>query len=289
MGAEIRIAVSDEIVVRASDKDTRSWLADMPIAVALSQFGIAHVGMVDAVHPYYVRRRDVSGLFVMVCTAGEGRVLLQGKWEPMRTGSACIAPPHSFHAYRAGRRHHWSIAWVKYEACVVSKADISVSTPILRAFDGVPLSAAIAGLFREASGAATAMSMQHWADLIDLSVDALIEPWRSIDNRLTKVWQKVSDDLSADWRVQELSTRAGLSPRQFRRLCQKAFARTPAEHLAALRFQRAALLLSATSEKVETIARAVGYQSLPSFSNAFKEFTGSRPSSYRRRHGVRVE
>ena len=287
--AEFRISVSDEVAVRASDTDPRAWLADMPVAEVLQEYGIAHTGMVDAVSPYLVRRRDVSGLFVMVCTAGEGRVLLEGRWKPMRPRSACIAPPHSFNAYRASPRQHWSIAWVKYQDRAISKSSISIGAPVLLPFDGVPLTAAVAGLFREASGAASAVSMQHWANLIQHYVDTLIEPWHSIDHRLTKVWQRVAEDLSADWPVQRLATLAGLGTRQFRRLCRSTLGRTPAEHLAALRFQHAAVLLSSTSEKVETVARAVGYHSLPSFSNAFKKFTGSRPSSYRRRRGIRID
>ncbi len=74
-----------------------------------------------------------------------------------------------------------------------------------------------------------------------------------------------------------------MSAKHFTRLCQQSLGRTPAQHITALRLQHAALLLTTTSEKVETIAHQAGYHSLFTFSHTFKKFTGSRPSEYRTR------
>ena len=45
--------------------------------------------------------------------------------------------------------------------------------------------------------------------------------------------------------------------------------------------RRAVSLLTSTEEKVETIANAVGYENPFTFSNAFKRWTGKRPSDFR--------
>jgi AraC-like DNA-binding protein len=198
----------------------------------------------------------------------------------MRSGMACLAPPHAFHSYRAVPRKEWSIAWVRYQEPDGALPIVNARAPVLTAFDGGPLSAAIEGLHREACGSASPASLQLWVDLIQHYARTFAEPWRN-DDRLRAVWQAVIHDLSAEWPVAKLATLAGMSVKHFRRLCQQTLGRTPAQHATALRLQYAALLLTTTSEKVESIARQVGYHSLFTFSHTFKKFTGSRPSEYR--------
>jgi YesN/AraC family two-component response regulator len=52
-------------------------------------------------------------------------------------------------------------------------------------------------------------------------------------------------------------------------------------HVTYLRMRRAAELLSATGDKVETIAAKVGYQNPFVFSTTFKKWIGWRPSEQR--------
>ena len=284
MKKDIRLSKPTERVVRASRADARDWLADAPVCAVLAQHGIVHVGVAEVVHPYEVRRPDLSGTFVMICTAGEGRVWLEGKWQPMRAGMACLAPPHAFHSYRTLPRKAWHIAWVRYQEPNGALPIVNARAPVRASFDGGPLAAAIEGLHREASSTASPAAMHLWVDLIQHYARTFAEPWRT-DDRLRDVWQTVARDLAADWSLTKLSSLAGVSTKQFRRLCQQSFGRTPAQHITALRLQHAALLLTTTSDKVETVAHQVGYQSLFTFSHTFKKFTGSRPSEYRGRCG----
>lgn len=280
MKRDIRRSETTERVVRASRADARDWLAAAPVCGSLAQHGIVHVGIAEASAPYEVKRPDLSGTFVMVCTAGEGRVWLEGQWQPMRPGSACLAPPHAFHAYRSVPRKPWHIAWVRYQEPDGALPIVNARAPVLAAFDGGPLTAAIEGLHREASGTASPAAMQLWANLIQHYARAIAEPWRT-DDRLSPVWQTVAHDLAADWSARNLASLASMSVKHFRRLCLQSLGRTPAQHVTALRLQRAVLLLTTTREKVETIACQVGYRSLFTFSHTFKKFTGSRPSDYR--------
>lgn len=274
--------MTTERVVRASHADARDWLADAPVCPALAQHGIVHVGVAEVVHPYEVRRPDLSGTFVMICTAGEGRVWLEGKWQPMRAGMACLAPPHAFHAYRAMPRKAWHIGWVRYQEPEGSLPIVNARAPVLAPFDGGPLSAAIEGLHREASGTASPAAMQLWSDLIQHYARTFAEPWRT-DDRLRDVWQAVAQNLAADWSLPKLARIAGMSTKHFTRLCQQSLGRTPAQHITTLRLQRAVHLITTTDDKIESIAREVGYKSLFTFSHTFKKFTGSRPSEYRRK------
>jgi AraC-like DNA-binding protein len=280
MKKDIRLSQTTERVVRASLDDARDWLADAPVCPALARHGIVHVGVAEIVHPYEVRRPDLSGTFIMMCSAGEGRVWLEGRWHPLRPGTACLAPPHAFHAYRSVPRHPWQIAWVRYQEPEGTLPIVSARAPVLAGFDGGPFGAAIEGLHREASGTASPAAMQLWVDLIQHYARTFAEPWRT-DDRLRTVWKTVAEDLSANWPLEKLATLAGLSAKHFRRLCQQSLGRTPVQHVTSLRLQRAAALLTTTNDKVETIAHAVGYTSLFTFSHTFRRLTGSRPSEYR--------
>ena len=55
------------------------------------------------------------------------------------------------------------------------------------------------------------------------------------------------------------------------------------DHLTFIRTQRAQELLSSTDEKLETIAKMVGYSSGTVFARAFARSTGMQPSAYRLR------
>jgi transcriptional regulator GlxA family with amidase domain len=66
-------------------------------------------------------------------------------------------------------------------------------------------------------------------------------------------------------------------------MCRKQLGRSPMQHLTFLRMQRARHLLSVTDDKIEVIARAVGFKSVFSFSNIFKKWIGWRPSEQRLR------
>jgi AraC-like DNA-binding protein len=271
---------SREFVVRAGSGDRRPWLARAPVCAALAGRHIAHVGWADARHPYRVVRRDLSGTFLMACTAGEGRVWLDGKWQKFCERQACLAPPHVVHAYGSVPGKRWEFAWVRYQEPAGRRPIVAASSPLLAAFDGQALGAAVKGLYHEASGAASVAQMDRWVELIENYVHTFIHPWRE-DDRLHRLWEAVAADLAADWSVQRLATHVGLSDQQLRRLCVKHLGRKPAEQVAWLRVRHAASMLASGREKVETVARAVGYRSAFTFSTTFRRLTGCLPSDYR--------
>jgi two-component system response regulator YesN len=53
------------------------------------------------------------------------------------------------------------------------------------------------------------------------------------------------------------------------------------QHLTSLRIERAQHLLAGTDDKVESIARQVGFEDASVFSRAFKRWVGRSPKAYR--------
>jgi AraC-like DNA-binding protein len=269
-----------EWIVRANESEPRAWLRDAPACSALARHGIAHVGVARAAHPYEVVRPRLSGMFVMACVGGAGEVLLDNRWRRFGSGKACLAPPSAPNAYRCVARQSWEFVWVRYAPALAHRPIVFAPTPLLAAFDGEPLRAAVLGLYHESIGVRQLAALDQWVRLIDTYVRRFTHAWRE-DDRLHRLWESVAADLARDWTVADMAAKAGLSDEQLRRLCLRSLGRSPRQQLTWMRIERAAAQIASGTDKMETIARDVGYESVFSFSNTFRRLMGHRPSDYR--------
>lgn len=268
------------LVVRADTGDPRKWIQDAPVCSLLGQHHISHVGMMLAEPPFEIVRLDQSGTFMLACFEGEGMILAEGQWKRIREGHACLQPPFMMNALKCSPRRPWRFVWVRYQESRNCRPVASSNSPVTGLFDPTPLKSAVEGLHAEASGGAVTSALHHWSELIHHYVLRFAQPHQP-DSRLWRMWQRVETELARPWTLPDLAAIACVSEEHLRRLCRKELGRTPVQHLTYLRLQRARHLLSVTDDKVETIARAVGFESPFSFSNTFKKWVGWRPSDYR--------
>jgi AraC-like DNA-binding protein len=84
------------------------------------------------------------------------------------------------------------------------------------------------------------------------------------------------------WTVALLAKRVGMSRSAFAARFHALVGEPPLQYQARWRMSRAAELLRTTSETVSSIATRVGYDSLPSFSKAFRRWQGVGPAAFRR-------
>lgn len=272
-------------VVRASDQDRRAWLRGAPVCSSLRAHRISHAGVMTAFTPYRIVRMHQSGLYFLACLEGQGRVLVDGRWQKCGTGMAVALPPFMVNAFEAVPGQPWRCCWVRFEQAPGQRAILNSSSPQMAAFDGAPLWSAIEGLIGESGlPAAQPAAMFHWVELIQHYVERFAQPWQQ-DDRLTRLWDRVAANVGRDWTLDELAHQAHVSAEHLRRLCRKALGRTPMHHVTWLRMRKACELLSTTSLKVETVANAVGYHNAFVFSNTFKKWIGWRPSEHRGRTG----
>lgn len=267
-------------VVRADASDLRGWMQDGPVCPLLGQHHISHCGIMQAVPPFEIVRANQSGTFMLACLEGEGVILADGQWKRIRPGQACLLPPFVMNALKCLPGKPWNFAWVRYRETREARPILSSISPVTGHFETAPLKAAIEGLHAESISANSASALHHWSELVHHYVLRFAQP-HTTDDRLWRVWQRVEIDLAHSWTLDELAAIACLSGEHLRRLCRKDLGRSPMQHLTHLRLQRARHLLSITDDKVEVIARAVGFESAFTFSNTFNKWIGWRPSEFR--------
>jgi AraC-like DNA-binding protein len=243
---------------------------------------IAHVGWAETPAPYRRVRVQPSGSYVHVSLAGEGRILLDGRWQICRPGMACLAPPRILNAFHAVPGHRWHFCWVRYDEPPGAAPLVNAGSPVKTRCNPTLLHAAIQGLMAETAGAAEARLIHHWVELIHAEAQRLARPWQ-VNERLGKMWDDVARDLPFPWSAPELARRAHCSTEHLRRLCLRELGRTPMQQVTYMRVQRAAEFLQSGDDKLATVATAVGYSDAFVLSKIFKKWIGSTPTDYRTR------
>jgi AraC-like DNA-binding protein len=268
---------------------TRRWSVDARQCPELAVHHIAWLGM-DTVHvPYSRVRLSPKGSFFLACLEGEGRVFLEGRWQRVKAGQLCLAPPRVLNAFHAVPRRPWSFAWIRYEEPATVKPLVGADSPLRLGQGAEELGRIIAGLRAEWEGERDAALVRHWISLVHGFAQRLARPWRS-QSRVAELWEIVAGDLAADWKLTRLAGQCSLSAEHLRRVCRRELGRTPMEHVTYMRIQRAQELLEESDVKLDAIAPQVGYRSAIVFSRAFVRCVGLTPSQYRerRRPGARV-
>lgn len=90
---------------------------------------------------------------------------------------------------------------------------------------------------------------------------------------------------AADWTIDELGNRVGLSRSALHQRFVDLVGQPPIQYLAQWRMQLAAQLLCDTQSSVAAVAMDVGYDSEAAFVRAFKRLVGKPPATWRRERG----
>jgi len=275
-------AVTPLVEVTIDGPKTTRWVMESSECRALATHRIARLGIDHAEAPYERVRLAPGGSFFMIVLRGSGRVLLDGRWQTISAGWACMAPPRVTNAFHALPRQSWDFLWLRYDEPTFVSPQVSAASPLKVKVDVDQLQRIWEGLRAEWGGSREAAALHHWIELAHHHACRLAEPWRR-DDRLRSLWQDVESRLVEDWTLKALAHAAHVSEEHFRRLCWKELGRSPMAHLTSLRMQAAQTLLINTKDKQETIAQLVGYRSPIAFSRAFKRWVGCHPSEYRMR------
>ena len=273
-------------MVRASTDDQRDWIQHAPVCPSLLNHRIVHVGVMRACRPFEVSRSYQTGSYFMATWAGRGEIMVDGEWVKMGAGQACILPARFPSAHRAADDSEpWSFSWVRYEERLESMPITSATRPIIRPYDAAAFTHAVEGLHLAVKQSDALSLQQHWVDLLHGYVMAFEEPSLA-DDRIRKAWLHVKDSLHEPWDAVSMAQLANVSAEHFRRLCRTHLGRSPVKHLTFLRLQEAVRLLQTSSDTIDGIAHAVGYQTAAALSKAIYKWTGYRPGALRKQGRV---
>ncbi len=239
----------------------------------------AWVGHGKLLPPYRMVRLPSAFAHIVVCTAGEGRAVIDGQIVPWRAGQALLAPSGQNHAFEIAGDEPWHISWV-FASDRGGPPLIEGSRPRLITTDVTDFADTVRLMAREAFGEGDPATLQAWVSLLQTHTHRLAGG-SQLDPRLSRLWREVELDLAHPWTMAKLARVATMSEEHLRRLCHRHYRRSPGGYLTRLRMQRAGVLLRATNATVETVAIQVGFGSVHAFSNAFKRWSGLPPSRYR--------
>jgi AraC-like DNA-binding protein len=102
------------------------------------------------------------------------------------------------------------------------------------------------------------------------------------NERMLPILEFIEQNISDSHSLFSLSMRFGISPRTISRLFQSTLKVSFLQYLKLLRMVKSVELMLKTDLTMSEIGYAVGYDSLPAFSNTFYQLTNSRPSDFKR-------
>lgn len=103
------------------------------------------------------------------------------------------------------------------------------------------------------------------------------------DEKISDAQEYLQEHFNAQFTMDELAQRIGMSSRNFTRRFKQATGETPLNYLHALRINCARQLLETAYKSVQEVCFDVGYEDVPFFRNIFKRYTGLSPREYKQR------
>jgi AraC-like DNA-binding protein len=261
---------------------TKRWALESKDCPELRTHRIARMGWEEAFSPYRRIRLQPTGSFFLATTEGEGRILLDGKWQRVTAGTLFMAPPRVLNAFYAVTARKWAFAWIRYEELPFIRPMVGAESPVRAVGGGMELARCIAGLQVEWTAARDPRVLHHWISLVQSFAERAAQPM-AVDDKLAALWEKVGASLNRTWTLDDLAAEIHASPEALRRRCLREMGRSPVHHVTYMRMQRAQALLESTKDKLDVIAQRVGFTDGMTFARAFKRWIGRTPGEYRQR------
>jgi transcriptional regulator GlxA family with amidase domain len=105
------------------------------------------------------------------------------------------------------------------------------------------------------------------------------------DEKIQRAQDYLHEYFSAQFTMDELAQRMGMSTRNFTRRFKQATGEAPLTYLHKLRINCAKQMLETDFKTVQQVCYEVGYEDIPFFRNIFKRYTGLAPKEYKQRYG----
>jgi AraC-like DNA-binding protein len=223
-------------------------------------------------------------------TEGEGILETRDHEYPIQEGSILLIKPNNWHRYKPVSEKGWKEHYIGFDgnyARQLFQNDFYVDCPpvlnigfhekLMQSFQDILTAVkeerpsyqqVSSGLILFMLG--TLLSLKKNEDLIT----------RGIEEKISKACLYIRENLSSNFRIEELARHVDCSYSLFRQSFKKYTGLSPLQYHLSLRVQQSIYLLTNTRMSIKEISFSLGFYSVFYFSKLIKEKTGKNPSEY---------
>lgn len=122
----------------------------------------------------------------------------------------------------------------------------------------------------------------YYFNALMILINSIVPIYSTTDERIFNALQYISNNFSREISVSEIASQIFLSENYFLKLFKKHIGKTPHQYIKDYRLDMAATMIE-SGKSISSAALECGYQSLSSFSYAFKHKLGMSPQEYANR------
>lgn len=236
---------------------------------------------------HIVRKEGFPVHQFFLCTAGEGRIVIQNAEFTVKSGDFYYIPANIPHEYFA-LKEKWKVQWVAFyaDSSLLDNTgfkDFEIfNLQNKQAYDSV-----FKKIFNTLKNETESSKLAASANLYELLSLVYSEKNKEADSSLSEsralqtALDFINEHYAEYFTIDDLSHKAGVSPQYLCRLFQKYYKMRPFQYVALKRIQKAKELLQKPSLPVSEIARQTGYDDFSYFCSVFKKLEGISPTQFR--------
>ncbi len=237
---------------------------------------------------YRDRPKGTEEAILLICTAGKGRVWIDGDTRRLQAGQALCIPPGRPHGYAAESGDPWSILWVHLQGEDLAYYPIDRCAAIKLPPDAIDRLMLLFGqLFRTLCDSYTQSNFIYITQLLGLILAEVYQRTetpgvQARDRKLTEIVRYMNDHLAEPLPLEDVCRRFDISRSRINELFRRCTGRATIEFLICMRMNRACQLLKTTNMRVAEVGQAVGYDNALYFTRLFHNTVGEPPSVWRK-------
>lgn len=250
----------------------------------LLEFEIILAGVTSARNDFSVQRLGAPFHTVLLTVEGEGEILDESGWSPVKPHHLVILPRGGVRGFRQSSET-WRFGWfllrdgARWSSLNHPRGLVHNDCHVASIFDGLNLLCREVDLDNK-DGVSNPFALGALSLIIGMlsqSISHALELTK-IERQLLQVIDDVKKEKYPDWQVDTLASKMRVSSGYLHKLCITYLNVSPSQLLLNIRMDRALHMLLAGYGNVGEVATELGYREMASFSRRFVKHFGYKPS-----------